>query len=525
MAARLMAKKLSRLASQAVKDCLNIVGFLRYCDIVIISDDNLKNNGMSLAKKFAYNSLIQFIGKALSVALGLLGVALITRYLGVIGFGRYVTLNNFLGIFAVLADLGLTMVTAQMINERPAERQKILNNLCGFRLLSAGLILFSGLLVAGMMPYYRDLWLILAVLAISYFLIAINQVFVGFLQSELRSDYLMISEVTGRFVWLIGLFTVWQLSWGLLGVAVVTALASLIQVLLAWLLAGSRVSIRPIYQPRLWREIIIRSWPLAVTITLNLLYLRADILFLNWFKGEAVVGLYGAAYKVIDVLTSLPFLTIGLLLPLLTRNWANGQRSNFDSLVNRAISVLLVVVFPLIIGGQLLAGPIINLIAGPEFILAGPILALLLVAIAGIFASCLFNHILIAINRQQVMIRPYLIVAITAVPAYILLINWLSYWGAALVTVYSELLIAGLAAYRSKKLIGWRWPWRLILKVVLANFIMAIIIWPLRSWASQGIGQLLSLVLISMISYGLALVVLDVLTWQHWQEIIKPDDI
>lgn len=478
---------------------------------------------MSLAKKFAYNSLIQLIGKALSVILGLLGVALITRYLGVIGFGRYVALNNFLGIFAVLADLGLTMVTAQMINERPADQQRILNNLYGFRLLSAGLILFIGLLAASLMPYYRDLWLILAVLAISYFLIAVNQVFVGFLQSELRSDHLMISEVAGRLVWLIGLFVTWQLNWGLLGVAVVTALASLIQVSLAWILAGSKVKIRPAYQPLLWREIIVRSWPLAVTITLNLLYLRADILFLNWFKGEAVVGLYGAAYKVIDVLTSLPFLLIGLLLPLLARSWAAGQRSNFDFLVSNSLNALLIAVCPLIIGGQLLAGPIIRLIAGPEFLLAGPILALLLVAIAGIFASCLFNHILIAINRQKVMIRPYLIVAITAVPAYILLINWLSYWGAAVVTVYSELLIAGLAAYQSKKLTGWRWPWKVTSKVILANLVMIAVVWPLRSWASQGIGQLLAVVLMAAVSYSLVLVALKVLTWQRWQEIIKPD--
>lgn len=477
---------------------------------------------MSLAKKFAYNSLIQLIGKAVSVLFGLLGVALITRYLGVSGFGRYIALNNFLGIFAVLADLGLTMVTAQMINERPAEQSKILNNLLGFRLLSAGLIIVFGLLAANFVPYYRDLWLILGILAVSYFLIAINQVFVGFLQSELKSDYLMIAEVAGRVVWLAGLIMTRQLNWGLLGVVAVTAGASLIQVFLAWFLSRARVKIKPTYNRQLWLEIIGRSWPLAVTIILNLLYLRADILFLNWFKGETVVGLYGAAYKVIDVLTSLPFLVIGLLLPLLTRTWAAGQRRNFDFLISTSLSGLLIAVCPLMIGGQLLAGPIIRLVAGPEFTLAGPILALLLVAVAGIFASCLFNHILIAINRQKVMIRPYLIAAITAVPAYILLIKWFSYWGAALVTVYSELLIAFLAAHQSKKLTNWHWPWSVTLRVALANLAMMIIVWPLRSWAGQGIVQLLAVILLAALVYVAGLLVFKVLTWRRWQEIIKP---
>lgn len=48
------------------------------------------------------------------------------------------------------------------------------------------------------------------------------------------------------------------------------------------------------------------------------------------------------------------------------------------------------------------------------------------------------------------MVRPYLLVAITAVPAYYLLIRYLSYWGAAIVTVYSELLVAILAGYKAK---------------------------------------------------------------------------
>ena len=480
---------------------------------------------MSLAKKFAYNSLIQLIGKGLSVVFGLIGVALITRYLGVIGFGRYTAINNFLGIFAVLADLGMTMVTAQMINERPADQGKILNNLCGFRLLSAGLILLVGLLVGGFIPYYRQLLPLLAILASSYFFIAVNQVFVGFFQSELKADYLMLSEVAGRVLWLVGLILTQQCGWGLGGIIVATSLSSLWQLIVAWGLAARRIIIKPAYDRQLWREIATRSWPLAITITLNLLYLRTDILFLNWLQGEIAVGLYGAAYKVIDVLTSLPFLIVGLLLPLLTRSWATDQRQRFDYLITNSINVLIIAVCPLIVGGQLLARPIIHLVAGPDFTVAGPILALLLIAIAGIFASCLFNHILIAINRQRVMIKPYLLVAITAVPIYIIFIKQLSYWGAAIVTVYSELLIAGLAAYWARRLVGWRWSWSITAKVILANVIMAVVVWPLRHWANSGIMQLLVVVGLAAIVYGLSLIIFKAINWRYWRQIIKSDTV
>lgn len=472
---------------------------------------------MSLAKKFAYNSFIQLAGKALSVFLGLLGVALVTRYLGVIGFGRYTALNNFLGIFAVLADLGLTMVTAQMINEKINNRVQILNSLLGFRLFSAAIIIGGGLIVALFLPYYRGLWLILAVLGGSYFFIALIQVLTGLLQSELRSDYLMIAEVIGRFIWLIGLWLSRIYGWGLWGVAIATLLSSLIHFVIAWRLADRRVTVRPAYDYGLWREIAVRSWPLAITIALNLLYLRTDILFLNWFYGEQIVGLYGAAYKVIDVLTSLPFLIIGLLLPLLTRAWSTKDEKQFNFLTNLSLAVLLMAIVPLIVGGQILAGPIINLIAGHDFLAAGPILAVLLIAIAGIFASCLFNHILIAINQQKIMVRPYALVALTALPAYYFLVEKWSYWGAAGVTVYSELLIAILTAYYAKKKTGWHWPWQVTGKTVAATIIMSGLIWPWRNFASQGGGQLLLIVFLAVIVYGLSLWLMGALNIKKYE--------
>jgi O-antigen/teichoic acid export membrane protein len=49
--------------------------------------------------------------------------------LGQTGFGQYTTITTFLSIFAILADFGLTLVTAQMISQPNIDEKKILNNL------------------------------------------------------------------------------------------------------------------------------------------------------------------------------------------------------------------------------------------------------------------------------------------------------------------------------------------------------------------------------------------------------------
>jgi O-antigen/teichoic acid export membrane protein len=80
-------------------------------------------------------------------------VALITRYLGQAGFGAYTTVITFLTFFAVIADLGLTLVTVQMISGAKDEENKILNNLFSLRLVSALILLGLAPIIVIFSPY------------------------------------------------------------------------------------------------------------------------------------------------------------------------------------------------------------------------------------------------------------------------------------------------------------------------------------------------------------------------------------
>ena len=76
-----------------------------------------------------------------------------------------------------------------------------------------------------------------------------------------------------------------------------------------------------------WRYVWRYTWPLAVTVVLNLIYFKADTLVLSGFKGPAEVGLYGAPYRVLEVLTTFPHMFMSLILPLFTAAWIS---KNFD---------------------------------------------------------------------------------------------------------------------------------------------------------------------------------------------------
>jgi O-antigen/teichoic acid export membrane protein len=445
---------------------------------------------MQLATKIAYNTLIQFGGKIITTGLSLIAVAAITRYLGRVGFGQYTTIITFLSFFAILADFGLTLVTSQLISRPNTDEEKILGNLLAWRLVSA--IIFLGLapIMVLFFPYSAEIKIGVAIASSSFIFIALNQVLVGFFQKRLRMDRVSFSEVISRTVLVVGILAVVKFDWGLFGILWVTVASAAVNFLFHFLFACAWTRLKLRFDFSLWRKIFITAWPLAVTTALNLIYLKTDILFLSLLSRPtkigltAEVGLYGVAYRVIDVLVTFPFMFAGIILPILTYRWARADYQGFKQVLQKSFDVMAFLAVPLAVGTQLTAQEIITLVAGPDFAAAGKILQVLIVAAAAIFLGVVFSHAVIALDKQKQIIKAYLFTAVTAVAGYLIFIPYFSYFGAAAVTVYSEIAIAVANAWLVWRVSGFRPRLNVFFKSFLAAIIMAgfIYIWKLYGW-------------------------------------------
>jgi len=432
---------------------------------------------MTLSSKVAYNTIIQIIGKGLATILGLAAIAVMARYLHEIGFGQYTTIITFLSFFGIIADFGLTLVTAQMIS-RPGNNQAVLlNNLFSLRLISAVFFLGLAPLVVLFFPYEPIIKLGVAVAALSFFFTALNQILVGFFQKNLTMAVVAAAEVVSRTILLGGIIITAYLNLGLLAILVATVISSLASFILHYWFSRRFIKIGWQIDLTVWREIIKKSWPLGLTIFFNLIYLRADIFILSLLKSQHDVGIYGATYKVIDVLTTLPFMFAGLILPILTREWAGKNFLKFNQVLQKSFDAMIMSAIPLIIGAQLTAGPLMMLIAGEGFDRSGHILKILILAIGFIFVGCLLAHAVIAIDKQKNIIGAYIFTALTALAGYLIFIPRFSYYGAAWVTVYSELAIALFSLYIVMKHGKFMPNLTIILKSLAASLVMALSIY------------------------------------------------
>ena len=285
------------------------------------------------------------------------------------------------------------------------------------------------------------------------------------------------AEVVSRAILLGGIIITAYLNFGLLGIMVATVVSSLVSFIMHYWFSRRFIKISWQINLNVWREIIKKSWPLGLTIFFNLIYLRADIFILSLLKGQADVGLYGATYKVIDVLTTLPFMFAGLILPILTAEWANQNFLKFNRVLQKSFDAMIMLAIPLIVGAQLTARPLMLLIAGENFVQSGYILKILILAIGFIFVGCLLSHAVIALDKQKNIIGAYVFTAATSLIGYLIFIPRFSYYGAAWVTVYSEFAIALFSLYIVVKYSRFKPNLTILFKSLAASLVMALSIY------------------------------------------------
>jgi len=434
----------------------------------------LEKKQMELKKKIAYNTIIQIIGKGLSVFLGVISLAIMTRYLGTEGFGEYSTIITFVSFFAMSADLGLNLITTKMISD-PNEKNsdKILSNLFSIRFFSALILLGLAPLFIIFFPYSDVIKIGVLIATLSYIFPALNQILIGLFQKTLQMEKAMIAEIIGKVFLVIVIFIFIKLDWGLNGVLWAAVISAFINFVINWLFGKKSAKIKFEFDFTIWKKIFRNSWPLAVTIILNLIYQKSDIIILSLFKNISDVGIYSSAYKTTEVINTIPYMFIGIMLPFFTSAWINKNIDFLKKTAQKSFDFMIILSIPLLIGTQFTAKEVISLIAGKNFSDGGMALQILMLSTVLLFISCVFSHLVIAIEKQKKVIGLYAFTMISSLLLYFILIPKFSYLGAAIVTVYSNLVILIGSYYCVRKNTGFKPNIKIIGQTLLASLGMA----------------------------------------------------
>lgn len=415
---------------------------------------------MSISRKIAGNTAVQVAGRFVGTLLGLFTLAVMTRHLGTGGFGVFSTAMSFLQFFGILVDFGLTLTMAKMIAEAGADESRVASNVFTLRLASAAVFFSIAPALALFFPYSADIRSGILVATFSFFFMALSQALVGVFQKNMATHLAAIAEVVGRAVLLALTLIAARAGAGLLAFMMALVLGNLVQFALTIAFTRKFIRLQLAFDADLWRKIISLSWPIGLSIAFNLIYLKGDIIILSLFRGMDEVGLYAASYKVLDVVTVIPMMFMGLVLPLLAASWSAGRKEEFRRRLVKSFDVLSLAAIPLAVGTFPVATDVMRLVGGPAFGPSGEMLAILMIAAACVFLASLFGHAVVAIGLQKPMVLAYAMDAAISLALYLYLVPRAGAIAAAWVTVFSEafIMLACAAAVIAKTRVfpSWR---------------------------------------------------------------------
>lgn len=439
---------------------------------------------MSLARTILNHTAVHVIAKLAGNIIGVVVIALLTRYLGAEGFGHYTTIIAYLFFFASLADVGLYMITITELNKKVGKaRDDFFSQIYSLRFFSASALMVCAGIVVWFLPYPEVVKQGTLITIFSIVLALMDQLHIAWYQSKVSMKRPAVADIVGKVVLFAGMWFGISMGYPLLSLLWVMVAAQFIHFLINLVGVRKLVNLKIRITPKAWKNILSITWPIALSQIFVLIYFKMDTVLLSLLRpadiAQIEVGLYGAPYKVLESLIAFVPLFMGLVAPQLSRVWEKKAYDEFAFIYQRAFDAFALVTLPLVVGGVVLASPIMKLVA-PGFLHADTILQILMVAIGVIFFAHLPTYVINVIGEQKRMLPAYGFAAILALALYVVLIPIYSFYAAAWITVVIEAIILFLAWRRIGKVTSLHVSMQIFLKALLASVVMGTVLWYLK---------------------------------------------
>lgn len=435
----------------------------------------------SLKQQVAQNTAIQIGGKIAGTVLSLVSAGMIFRYLGDDHFGGYTTILSLVQIFGTLMDLGLYVLLIKKLAS-PLEPETTIHALFTLRVISACIFLLCAPITAIALGFFSHLYTTEIIIGVTIstlfaFGVSMNQLFSAVFQKFFVSYWIAAGEIINKVALVVGIALVTTFNFGLIGIVSALSLSTLLSTVVLLVASRKYITMRFHWNTKTMRHLLLEAWPVAVSVALVLLYFRGDVIVLSLFeKSQQPIGIYGAPYKILEVLITFPAMFTGLMLNPITNQWKSGNIDGVKKLVRQATNAIGMLALPIVAGLLAIPTPIMHFIAGRDFTQSGSILSILSIATGGIFFGTLFGYVVVALDKQRDMMLGYAVVAVTALLFYFILIPHFSIYGAAWVTVYSEVSVAVIAFFLIRRVVKFTIDYFTLIKVAAASAVMGVIV-------------------------------------------------
>lgn len=373
------------------------------------------------------------------------------RLLGTDDYGVFTYAMSLAGIFAIFSDMGISSIlTRELAKGRSDDKEYLSTSI----VVKFGFILFVILAISLLGPVVSKFDEASSLMAILAFSIAFEGTR-NFLYSITRAKNNMQAEA--------GLGIVTEIICTALVVAVFFRDPTPQSLALSYMIGNgiglfiTTVSFRKHFvgamsyvKKSLIMPILRASLPFTIMGVFGILMTNIDSIIIGHFSDEHTLGLYGAAQRPISILYIIPgFLTVSFL-PIISK-FAAGAQDRMGQLIRKTMLLALGIGLPIAAGGIIIARPFINAAFGFEYVGAALTLQILLVSLLFSFPAAMLSDVMLAENKQKILVKASIFGAITNVVLDILLIPRFGIAGSAVATVITQIVFSGIFFIEAKR--------------------------------------------------------------------------
>jgi O-antigen/teichoic acid export membrane protein len=447
------------------------------------------------------------------VLLAVISTSLLIRHLGIVDYGRYITVIALITIVQGFSDAGLVMVGVREYSTRVgAARDELMRDLLGLRMAVAvaGTILAAAFAaIAG----YGGTLVLGTVLAGVGLLLTVTQDTVAIpLTVRLRLGSVAAYEFLRQILSVIGIAALALAGAQLLAFFALPIPVGIIVILVTLRLMLRTMPPRPAFHPARWLALLRPILPLTLAGLAGTLYFRITMILMSLLATAIETGYYATAFRVLEVAIGIPAILVSSTLPLLSRA-ARDDAARLRYALTRMSETALIVGSLFGLCMVLGAGFAMNVLGGEAAKPSVPVLQIQSIAVLGNFVAAGWQYGLVALHRHRALLVNSLIALATSAVVTSALIPSMQAKGAAIGVSVGEVLLAAIAFVQVRRAgIEIAFPrttaWKVLVAVALGAAILAV----------PGISSFVQL-LIGGSVYVLVLVVMRAMPPELWEAV------
>jgi len=419
-------------------------------------------------------------------------MAALSRHVGATGMGQYYLASSLTMITFAIANFGLSTLAVRDIARQRDKAPAYMTNLLFVKasLLIVALIITAVLAKLGnyTTTARRAIYLIAIHQSLESLSLIPSIIFRAYEQMAYESFTRIAGTVLHTGLGILGVMMGYDFI-QILALLVIAGVAKFaIGLLLAlWKFARPVLTLNPALCTHLLREAV----PFGILVIISILYEHVHTPVLSFFAGEAAVGWYGAANRLILYLLMIPEAFVQSMFPVFSRLRTSSPGALRVS-YQKSFNYLFLISFPIAAGMFLTADQIISLVYGPGFQKAIPVLRLLAWLAVFKFAGYASGASLNATGHQKLFAMvegTFLTMNILLDIVFARLFGYLGICYARLAVAGLDLAVYSILCHRLVKL---ALPTEIVTKSVLATLIMALAIQGLRNSALGSLWLIIS---------------------------------